>query len=88
MSVKKIFIILITIVACVIIGAFVLNTLMPNVVTGMVNSTEDMIYNATGMSFDFNGDGRGGTSGADSWGGDVTDSDGQAENGAGVEGFK
>lgn len=57
MDVKKIFITLITIVACVMIGALVLNVLLPNVATTLVNSAESMIYNATGMSFDFNGDG-------------------------------
>lgn len=64
MSVKKIFIILITIVACVMIGALVLNVLMPNVTTALVDSVENMVYNATGMSLDFNGNGTGkGTSG-------------------------
>lgn len=57
MGVRKIFIVLITIVACVILGAFVLNTLMPNVVTQMINAVEGMIFNATSLSFDFNGDG-------------------------------
>lgn len=56
MNVKKIFITLITIVACVIIGALALNTLLPNVTKTMINSTEDMIYKATKISFDFNND--------------------------------
>ena len=60
MSVKKIFITLITIVACVLIGAFILNILLPNVTVALVDATENMIYNATGMSFDFNGNGNGG----------------------------
>ena len=60
MSVKKIFISLITIVACVLIGALVLNTLMPNVVTTLIDSSEDMIFKATGMSFDFNANSNGG----------------------------
>lgn len=57
MDVKKIFIILITVVACVIIGAFFLNTLMPNAVNGVVNAVEDSIYSATHLSIDLNGDG-------------------------------
>jgi len=55
-NVKKIFIVLITIVACVLIGAFLLNILMPNVTTTVINATEDMIFRATGLSFDFNKD--------------------------------
>jgi len=57
MNVKKIFITLGTVVGAVIIVAFALNILMPNVTTTVINSTEDMVYRATGMSFDFNGDG-------------------------------
>lgn len=57
MNVKGIFKVLIVIVACVIIGAFVLNILLPNVTTSMVNTLEDMVYNATGLEFDWNGDG-------------------------------
>ena len=57
MSVKKIFVILITVIACVMIGALVLNILMPNVTKALVNGVEGQIYSATGMSFDFNGDG-------------------------------
>lgn len=60
MSVKKIFMTLIIIVACVMIGAFILNVLMPNVATELVNATEDQIYKATGLSFDFNHDGTSG----------------------------
>lgn len=66
MDVKKIFITLITIVICVILGAFVINTLMPNVVNTVINAAEGQIYNATGLSFDFNGDGDGGTANKDS----------------------
>lgn len=58
MSVKKIFITLITVVACVIIGAFVLNVLMPNVTTTLINSVEDQIFRATSLEFDFNNDGK------------------------------
>lgn len=54
MDVKKIFIILITIVACVVLGAFVLNILMPNVVETTIDAVEDQIFKATALSFDFN----------------------------------
>lgn len=63
MSVQKIFMTLIIVVACVILGAFVLNALLPNVIAGMSNSAESMLKNATGMSFDVNGDGQVGTTG-------------------------
>lgn len=56
-SVKKIFIVLIVVVACVMIGALVLNVLMPNVMVTVVDSVENMINRATGMSVDFNGNG-------------------------------
>ena len=60
MSVSKIFKILIVIVACVIVGALILNVFLPNVVTSLSNAVEGSIFNATGMSFDLNGDGTGG----------------------------
>lgn len=60
MSVKKIFVTLGTIVACVIVIAFVINILLPNATAQLVNAVEDSIYNATGFSFDLNGDGQGG----------------------------
>ena len=56
MSVKKIFITLIVVVACVMLGALLLNVLMPNVTRSVVNAIEDTIFSATGMQFDFNGD--------------------------------
>ena len=64
MSVSKIFITLIIIVACVAIGALVLNILLPNVTTTLVDAVENMIYQATKLSFDFNGNG-GGQDGTD-----------------------
>lgn len=86
MGVKKIFIVLITIVGCVLIGALILNTLLPNVTKTLINSTEDMIWKATGMSFDFNGDGEMGNDSDNSYSGD--NEDGEADGGgAGVEGF-
>lgn len=60
MSVSGIFKTLIIIVACVIVGAIVLNVFLPNVVTSLSNAVEGSIYNATGMSFDLNGDGTAG----------------------------
>lgn len=55
---KKIFTILIVMVACIMIGALALNILLPNVTKALVDSTEDGIFKATGMAFDFNGDGQ------------------------------
>lgn len=60
MDVKKIFTMLIGIVACVVLGAFLLNTFMPNVTAAVVNAMEDMVYNVTGLSMNFNGDGKSG----------------------------
>ena len=40
-----------------ILGAFLINILLPNVTQQVVNATESSIFNATGMQFDFNGDG-------------------------------
>lgn len=85
MSVKKIFIVLITVVVCIVLGAFVLNIVMPNTVAQVVNSVEDGIHSATGLSFDFNGDGKAGGDGGTTT---VIDSSGnKATTGVGVEGF-
>lgn len=65
MGVSKIFKILVTIVLCVVLGAFILNKVMPNTVASMFNAVDGMIYNATGISMDLNGDGRGGKAAAD-----------------------
>lgn len=86
MSVKKIFILLITIVACVMLGALVLNVLMPNVMTTLVDSVENMIYNATGMSMDFNGNGKVGGKGKATTQYKVGDNEG-AGKGDKVDGF-
>ena len=56
-SVKKIFTVLIVMVACVVVGALVLNVLLPNVSSTLVDALEQMVFNATGMSFDWNGNG-------------------------------
>ena len=86
MSVKKIFIVLITIVACVIVGALVLNVLLPNVATTMVDALEDMIYKATKMSFDFNGNGERGSNVETEYD-EITTGGSANDNAAGVAGF-
>ena len=63
MSIQKIFITLVTVIVCLIIGAFILNTFMPNAIVQLSNSLENAIYSGTGMKFDFNGDGVSGTNG-------------------------
>jgi hypothetical protein len=60
MSVKKVFIVLITVVACIVIGVMVLNVFLPNVTASMSNAVEDAVYSGVGLEFDFNGDGNGG----------------------------
>lgn len=96
MSVGKIFKVLIIIVACVIIGALVLNVILPNTATALVNAVEGSIFNATGMSFDLNGDGVNGTTNAQSIrdGNDIAGANAQTNNNAqnennsaNVEGF-
>ena len=86
MSVKKIFIILITVVACVMIGALVLNVLMPNVMTSVVDSVENMVHNATGMKMDFNGNDKG--AGSDEVAQEKRAGTKEGANGANVKGFK
>jgi uncharacterized membrane protein len=86
MSVQKIFITLIIVVACVVIGAFVLNVLLPNVVKTLVNAIEDQLYKATKLSFDFNGDGHSGTV-ANSYAGNNSLNDAAGGDGVGVTGF-
>ena len=88
MSVQKIFITLIIIVACVAIGALVLNVLLPNVATTLVNAIENMIFQATKLEFDFNGDGNVGQSGQ-RFEGEQSDNAGTNDDnaGVGVEGF-
>ena len=94
MGVRKIFIVLITVVVCVILGAFVLNVLMPNMVATLINAVEGTIYSATGMSFDFNGDGQHGAANNAASGQDqnaaVTGTDDQnwVNQGAQVDGYK
>lgn len=88
MKVSGIFKTLIVIVACVVLGAFALNVLMPNAAKSLVNATEGMIYNATNMSFDFNGDGVFGEQAASNNGKYVGVDDVKNENvGGAVKGF-
>ena len=86
-SVKKIFITLITIVALVIVGAFLLNTLLPNVTTTLINSTGQMIYKATGLDFDFNADGTTGSMSGSTFTGDNSDTTVTGQVNSNVEGF-
>ncbi len=65
MSVKKIFMTLVVIVMCIILGAFLINVLLPNVTAQVINSAEDSVFKATGMQFDFNSDGHTGTNNND-----------------------
>ena len=59
MNVKKIFVLLITIVALVAIGALILNVLLPNASILVVDTIENMIYKATGLQLDWNNNGAG-----------------------------
>lgn len=83
--IKKIFVTLITIVACIVIGALVLNTLLPNVTTSLISAVEDSIYKATGMTFDLNGDGNKGTNDKTYDGSQQADK--ATTDGVGVDGF-
>lgn len=85
MSVKKIFVVLITIVACVVVGALVLNIILPNVATSLVDTTEQMVYKATKLDFDWNGNGTKGSS--NSLEDSKKDSNTAADTGVGVAGF-
>lgn len=90
-SVKKIFTVIIVVVVCIVIGAFVINILVPNALTQTVNIVEDTMYSATGMRVDFNGDGQAGTS-VDKDGkvrntGMAENEDNKYENANEVEGF-
>ena len=90
MKVSKIFVILITVVVCVIVGAFVINILMPNTVTSVVDTVENQIQHATGISLDLNGNGTAGAAGngiADMKS-SATDRSNSASNGTTVDGFQ
>lgn len=87
MKVGGIFKILITIVACVVVGAIVLNVLMPNLVIQMVDAGEDMVFKATGMAFDINGNGNAGDGTNKTYSGDEKDANNGMVGPNGVEGF-
>lgn len=90
MKVSKIFVILITVVVCVIVGAFVINILMPNTVTSLVDTVENQIQHATGISLDLNGNGTAGAAGngiADMKRSN-NDRSNSASNGTTVDGFQ
>lgn len=70
MSVSSIFKTLIIVVVCIIIGAAVINIFAPNLVAQLSNAIENSIYKATGMTFDFNGDGTAGSDALDVSGGE------------------
>lgn len=89
MKVSGIFKTLIVVVACIIIGAVVLNVFLPNVVNQLSNAIENSIHQATGLKFDFNGDGTIGSNSQDASGtkpGGNTTAQGGANNNA-VQGF-
>lgn len=91
-SVKKIFTVLIVMVACVVVGALVLNVLLPNVSSSLVDALETMVFNATGMKFDWNGNGNTGGTNTVDFTGNMNDEAGQAgakgnEDGNGVNGL-
>lgn len=91
-SVKKIFTVLIVMVACVVVGALVLNVLLPNVSSSLVDALETMVFNATGMKFDWNGNGRTGGTNTVDFTGNMNAEDSQAgargnEDGNGVNGL-
>lgn len=87
MNVKKIFITLITIVALVVVGALILNVILPNTATALVDTAEDQIYNATKISLDLNGNGNGGGTAGNNQSAKDTNVSGSQGNGVGVNGF-
>ena len=88
MSVQKIFITLVIVVACVGIGALVLNIVLPNATATVINSIEGQIENATGLTFDFNGDGQGATDDSDYTGGNTATDDAADTTTGGVDGIQ
>lgn len=88
MKVQGIFKTLVILVCCIVLGAMVLNIFLPNVVTQLSNVVEDSIFKGTGMSFDFNGDGKGGGANASNSYTDTTNGgDFDTELNGKVEGF-
>lgn len=88
MKVQGIFKTLVILVCCIVLGAMVLNIFLPNVVTQLSKVVEDSIFKGTGMSFDFNGDGKGGGANASNSYTDTTNGgDFDTELNGKVEGF-
>ena len=83
---KKVFITLCTIVLCLMIGGFVLNTLAPNIMDQGIMAVEDSIFNATGFSFDLDGNGRAGAASQGTYNAS-TNGNAADDNSAGVEGY-
>ena len=79
--VKKIFTVLITAVACILIGAFILNAVVPNATSAIADAIDNTVFMATGIQMDINGNGTSGSASADV-SGSSTD-DGTAQNGTG-----
>jgi hypothetical protein len=88
MSVKKIFLTLVVIVMCIILGAFLINVLLPNVTAQVIDSAEDSIYKETGMAFDFNSDGNKGDSKKDYSSNGKADDNMVDDGSKSVEGFQ
>ena len=89
MDVKKIFVLLITVVALVMVGALILNILLPNVAVALVDAVEGMIFNATGMEFDFNNNGNVGSGGMNYTSDDAFEAGGaEGAEGENVQGFE
>lgn len=86
-TVKKIFTVLIVIVVMLVIAGLVINTLLPNVAVTIVNAIEDAVYRASGLSFDWNGDGIAGDGSASSYDGTQQDDNTGGGSGDLVEGF-
>lgn len=60
MSVKKVFITLIIVAVCVIVGGYILSTLAPGVVNGVKSAVQEQIQNTTGINVNFGGNMTGG----------------------------
>ena len=84
---KKTFITLAWVVGFVVVAGFALNLLLPNVTRQVSNAAEEMLFKATGLSFDFNGDGVSGQGSTNAFGEDAKDNGNDGGAAGGVEGF-
>lgn len=96
-AVTKIFILLIAVVLCVVVGAFLINIVMPGMLQGVSNAIEAGIKSATGITLDINGDGinpdtqiwnSSSNTDAASGGQRAADNTNQAQQNHGVQGFQ